>query len=62
MGSYAAQLYILDNSTNLAGVALTEAVPAMDLRYRGLVTDGLAMKAKQRGVGSRPSKFRLAEP
>jgi len=40
MGSYAAQLYILENSANLAGVALTGG-SAMDLRCRGLVADGL---------------------
>jgi alpha-beta hydrolase superfamily lysophospholipase len=40
MGSYAAQFYILQNSANLAGVALTGG-SAMDLRYRGLVLDGL---------------------
>ena len=56
MGSYAAQLYILDNSTNLAGVALTGG-SAMDLRYRGLVTDGL-MKNESNAVLNRdPRNF-----
>lgn len=40
MGSYVAQRYILNNSANLAGVALTGG-SAMDLRYRGVVSDGL---------------------
>lgn len=46
MGSYAAQFYMLENSANLAGVALTGG-SAMDLRYRGLVLDGLLNVARE---------------
>jgi alpha-beta hydrolase superfamily lysophospholipase len=57
MGSYTAQFYILENSANLAGVALTGG-SAMDLRCRGLVSDGLmSMVEDNRQVRTTPPDF-----
>ncbi len=54
MGSYAAQLYILENSANLAGVALTGG-SAMDLRCRSLAADGLVSILKDDRDARTPS-------